>query len=80
MTITPRTAARVSGMLKYHAGDISAALHDGRITLQSLGSYTDRRTQSAVDLLSWLNTRSAERLPIILEQLETIANTFTENA
>lgn len=79
-TISPRVAHRVAALLAYHQGDLAVALHDCRLTLQSLGHYTDRRTEAAADLLAWLATRTPERLPLVLEQLAAIAATHTQEA
>jgi hypothetical protein len=58
--IKPETADRVVRLIAYHNGDLGAAIHDTRIGLQSLGNYTDRKSEAVLDLLLWLHTRDTK--------------------
>lgn len=71
--ITPETAHRTMRLIEHHGGDLMAAMHDIRIGLQSLGSYTDRKSEAVLDLLNWLHTRD-ERFPdTITKRRESLA-------
>ena len=65
--IRPETAKRAQGMIAYHKGDLAAAIHDVRIGLQSLGNYTDRKSEAVLDVLEWIRIRD-ERFPESIER------------
>lgn len=71
--ITPETAARAERMIAHHNGDIAAAAHDIYIGLQSLGDYTDRKSEAVHGLLRYILRTPADVLPTRLEQLHAIA-------
>lgn len=60
--VAPETARRVVSLIAHFNGDLSAAMHDVRIGLQSLGNYTDRKSEAVLDLLKWLHVRD-EKFP-----------------
>ena len=64
--ITPETAARTVNLIAYHKGNLLAAMHDVRIGLDALGSYTDRKSEAVLDLLKWLHVRD-EKFPATLQ-------------
>lgn len=75
MTVTPYTAKRTIGLITHFNGDLAVAAHDCRITLQSLGHYTDRRTSAVLAVLDRMLGLTPERQAIWIEKLTTIGAT-----
>lgn len=74
--VHPATAKRTLGLIAYHKGDLSAARHDIRIGLDSLGGYyTDRASERVLAVLDWLLRRPDDRRTSDLATLQTIAET-----
>lgn len=72
MKIHPKTAKTILWYLD-HGYTYATAAHDCSITLQSLGNYTDARTERLRDTLRRLQNRDVSRLADDRAALERIA-------
>jgi hypothetical protein len=73
MTITPYTANRAVKLIAFCDGDLNKAAYECRLTLQSLGSYTDRKTSAVLAVVNHLQRATPERQASGLAKLAEIA-------
>lgn len=75
MTVTPKTAQRTLRLIAYCQGDLNRASYECRLTLRSLGTFTDKNTSAVLAVVDRMTRLTSKQQAVWATKLQDIAAT-----